>query len=62
MLDTGPLLDVGLPKLSLLDGDFCIVRGRAGAIETTGRGPIAGCCIATAVMASWRGGMGAIRL
>jgi hypothetical protein len=56
------LLDVGLAKLSLLDGDFCIVRGRAGAIETTGRGPIAGCCIATAVMASWRGGKGAIRL
>jgi hypothetical protein len=49
------MFEVGLLKFSLPVGDLCIVRGRAGAIETTGRGPIAGCCIATAVIAGRRG-------
>lgn len=64
MLETGPLVEVGLVRFSLVEGDLCTVRGRAGAMETTGRGPMAGCCIATAVMAgqlAWKGGDKAMR-
>lgn len=62
MLETGPLAEVGLVRFSLVEGDLCTVRGRAGAMETTGRGPMAGCCIATAVMAGQLAWKGAIRL
>jgi hypothetical protein len=53
MLETGPLVEVGLPttKFSLPGEGFCGLRGRAAAMGTgIGRG-IAG-CIATAVVIS----------
>jgi hypothetical protein len=52
MLETGPLVEVGLPatKFSLAGESFCCLRGRAAAIGTgAGRG-IAGCMASTVVI------------
>jgi hypothetical protein len=62
MLETGPLVEVGLPttRFSLPGEGFCCLRGRAAAIGTgIGRG-IAG-CIAMAVVISLSGADDALK-
>lgn len=64
MLETGPLLEVGLPAttFSLPGEGFWILRGRAAAMGTgVGRGSMAG-CIATAVVISMSGTNGALEI